>query len=223
MMTTDLGATIRDAMRDRAAAITGADLAAPPTHPTVVLGAGHAPRRRARLVPALALSVVAVAVVALAVAAAARHPAHRPAATTAPSQPTHPASAIVGYRWTLQTVQADGRTVLVAASPAVTLELRADGTFSGTDSVNGIGGRYVVTEAGIRVTESGTTLIAYAGHDQDRLLIIRGVDALVFGAGRAADAERPVRVLGGGMKFTVSPPGFVLTYTRAGPALPKPS
>lgn len=223
-MTTDLEATIRGALYDRAESLTGADLAGPHAGPTIRPGAGHAPRRT-RLVPALVLSVVVIAAAALGVVLVARHPAQRLAATgsTAPSQPTQPVSAIVGYRWTLQTVQADGRTVPVAASLKVILDLRADDTFSGSDSVNGIGGRYVLTEAGIRVTESGTTLIAYAGNDPDRLMVIHGVDALVLGTGRAADAEIPVRVLDGAMKFAVSPPGFVLTYTRVGPASPRPS
>jgi hypothetical protein len=132
--------------------------------------------------------------------------------------PSSPAPAGVGHKWRLSQVTANGKTTPTPASIAATVQFTADGQFLADDSVNAVSGTWVSTPAGYRVGSSGSTFVAYAGHDSTKLAVISAIDSVTM-------ALAEVAAHSAGTTLTLAVPKYTLTFVQAGSAVtfPPPS
>jgi hypothetical protein len=204
-MTTDLEHDIRDALHQRAEALTIDDLRYA-REPRTDTG-------KSRRVSAWAAVAAAAVVAAIAVAVAAWPTGGRESVAPPAGQLGLPA---VNTTWQLREITGPTGTFPVPADVRARLELLSDGRMVATDGVNALGGEYRPTADGFIVTSGGTTLALYGGHDPMRLAVIAGMRAVMSGAdGRPVDV---VSRLSGDDEVALQVGSYTLVFRNAGPA-----
>jgi hypothetical protein len=118
-------------------------------------------------------------------------------------------NAFVGNRWVLVAVDHAGKHIVVPATPAATIEFSAAGTVVANDSVNMLSGRYESTPSGFVTHDVASTLVGYAGSDEQRLTIIAAVDAM-FLTTAGSPVAATARVTGNNLVVDVD--GYELTF-----------
>lgn len=99
-------------------------------------------------------------------------------------------SRLVGY-WRVTAIEQGNEVYSDTVYPTLArafIVLRDDETFMGSDVLNGITGRYIITPSGFRVLESSTTLRGYFGTDPAIILARRAMVAITDGHNVVANA-----------------------------------
>jgi hypothetical protein len=191
-MSTDLEAEIREALQARAGAVQPGTLR--PARTTT-----RARRPRPALW-SLAASIAAVAVLAVLVSVWATQRGHSPSGGGQ--------AALSDTRWRVVAVTADGRRTAIT-SRRVVVDFLGGGELHADDGVNYYSGKWRPAGDGLHITDVGTTLVGYGGHDPAVLATQRGIGALTSGTA-------PVQAQLAGRTLRLTAQGVVLDLVRDG-------
>jgi hypothetical protein len=130
-------------------------------------------------------------------------------------------ASYVGREWRLTMVTDGSTSVPISAGLDATMDLLDDGHIHLDDTVNALSGQFTTTADGFDVTNSSTTLAAYAGDDPQRLAAIKGFQALMYDTsdGMTFEPHSSNTVISAdGEHLVVEAHSLRLDFDNAGPA-----
>ena len=163
-----------------------------------------------RSVANLAMSIAGTLLVSLGAAGCGTTMAGGPANTAPPAQ-----TGFAGYKWQVVAIDRGGKETPIPARYPVYLQFAPDGQFGANEPVNYHFGNYRITPDGFTISNIGTTLAGYAGHDP--------VVMLAEGAITAFNSQVHATAGVTGNQLTVSVGGYTLTCQRDGTQADFPS
>lgn len=205
---------LKEAFGARAAAITVDQLEFRTLRPLPA----SAGRRPAAVATACVIVVVLATALGVYSLQGSNTPAGKPLRGT-PSSTSVP--GYVGSRWSLSSVQTDGKVLLITASYRATIEFGSDNALGIFDSVNFLSGRYAVTPTGFVTSGIASTLALYSGDDLNRKMAISAIDTIAYGSmanGHSVPSVAARAHLTDANSLVINVAGLTLTFVRAGPA-----
>jgi hypothetical protein len=128
---------------------------------------------------------------------------------SASATPKNGVASAVGYRWRVDQIR-DGHGVLsIARSSHAEIALTRDGYVLGSDTVNGLQGRYRATRIGYAVTEPIIGGVGGTGGAPDQARIVSALDAMFAATSDSLTATPPKRI-----DVAVTTRGRTLVLTR---------
>ena len=197
--TADVESAIREALRSRSDDVV--------LHSTELR---PVPRHRRSFAPLLAAAAVLVLAIGAAFVVTQR-------GGDGGSQVAGGTTGFVGFRWNLVSVRDREGTVRAPDALNPQLYFTPDGYVAASDTVNGLSGRYRLTGDGYTVSDSASTLVAYAGDDPARKRVVAAVTALFYT--EVGDTGEPHATVGARVDsdtLVLTTGNVDLTYRRSG-------
>lgn len=126
-----------------------------------------------------AIGIAAVIVCLIAALALAIHPSSSAHRVTSTGRTV----GLADGQWRVRSVTASGKTYEMTAEDQNFLAFGKDRSFTGSDSINTLNGRYVLHGNVLRINTTSIGAVGYAGKDPARIALMNGIEELVSETG----------------------------------------